>query len=159
MWHFSAHGWLLFQSLPLLTQWAGASFSPQHGMRWGGSDQDLPLRRPHSGTQEDLSATTAPHVILINLARIQIRQASVSLQQNTIPHVSQVSKMDLLLCCFSQKCSCDFSVFGGLSQNSVAGNKNWEWLTESVEMYRRKKYGRCLFSLTVFKCLRVTAHF
>ncbi|XP_042263648.1 uncharacterized protein LOC121894839 isoform X2 [Thunnus maccoyii] len=32
-----------------------------------------------------------------------------------IPHVSQVNKMDLLLCCFSQNCSCDFSVFGSLA--------------------------------------------
>lgn len=135
-----------FQSFPLLTpnmECVRACSSPQRGLgwRWGGvrsrvrrkvgwcnlptlwfsfshpNQLHLPLCRPHSRTQQDLSATTAANVILINLTRIQMRQASVSLQQKTIPHVSQVNKMDLLLCWFSQNCSCDFSVFGSLLQN------------------------------------------
>ena len=57
------------------------------------------------------------HLILMNPARIWMRQTDVSLQQIAIPHISQVNKMDLLLCGFSQKCSCGFSVFGGLSRD------------------------------------------
>lgn len=105
-----------FQSPLLLTPTRpGLTSHPSMGSERGGSHEDIPLCRPHSGTRDDLSAATAARVILINLLSIQIWQARVSLQQNTLPRISQVSKMDLLPCCLSQRSSC-YSVFKGNSR-------------------------------------------
>lgn len=94
MWHFLAHGWLLFQSVPhLFTSTEGgeqikSAERPGLGYLCCGFTAHLPLCRHHSGTQRDLSDTTAaqillqwPRFILINLAHIQIRQDGMSLLQ------------------------------------------------------------------------------
>lgn len=163
MWHFLVHGWLLFQSFPLLTlnmECVGASSSPQQGMK--GSDQELRskvgwcdlltlwfystpcshphllLCRPHSGTQQDLSATTAAHVILINLAWIQIRQASMSLQQKLFP-TSPKSTRWIYCCAALVKTVHVISLFlEAWRRVFAAGNENWKWLTERIEAYCRK---------------------
>lgn len=59
----------------------------------------LPLCRPHCRTQQDLSATTETNVILINLAWIQIRQASMSLQQKKKILFPTSPKSTRWICC------------------------------------------------------------